>query len=159
MEEKTNSKTDFLKDDDWKAIDGEPCRVLDFTPLSGSVKDGKVSSTDSTTPYALIHFECKKLSGIKTGSICHKLDFLHLWKAFKEKGEKEDEEVIIFWSKEHLKNYAKLLSGFMPRLWVMVCHKEALEIMTDQNYKSELGGEARAKAMMPISEWKPEVLE
>jgi len=159
MEEKTNSEISLLKSNEWEVIDGEPCKVIDFTPLSGSIKDGKVFAFNSSTPYASIRFECKKLSGMITGFICHKMDFQHLWAAFKERGVQENEEVIFFYSKKHLKSYAKLFSALMPKLWVMICQKNAFELMIDPNSRPELKGEARFLAERPIAEWKPEVMK
>ena len=70
----------------------------------------------------------------------------------------KDEEVIIFWTKEHYKR-GVFFSAFMPRLWVMVCPKGAFELMTNNTCKPELTGEARWNAKKPIIEWKPEVME
>lgn len=157
------SKIALIKDKDWSAIDGEACRVIDFSPL-GSVIDinGKLLSEDKTTPYACITLECEKLGQIE-GYITHKMDFTHLWAAFKERTVKEDEEVIIFWTKKHYKVHSwvgrKLYSAFMPKLWVMICPKEAYDLITNQNFKPEIAGAARAKATSPIVDWKPEVMD
>jgi hypothetical protein len=102
--------------------------------------------------------ECKKLGKNITGYITHKMDFQHLWAAFKERMVREDEEVIIFWTKKHYKR-GVFFSAFMPRLWVMVCPKGAFELMTNNTYKPELTGEARWNAMKSIIAWKPEVME
>lgn len=153
-----SSEISLLKDSDWSIIDSEPCRVINFTPM-GSVKDGKVIAIDKSTPYASITFECKKLPDRIKGFICHKMDFEHLWAAFKKRGVKNNEEVIIFYSKKHFRSYAKIFSAFMPRLWVMICHKGAFELMTDPNHKPEIKGEARYKMEKPIIDWKPEVME
>ena len=154
----------LIKDSEWSVIDGEPCRVTSFGTL-GSLIDvnGKVRPMDKTTPYAVITMECKKLGKNVTGYITHKEDFRHLWMAFKDRKVKDDEEVIICWTKEHYKVHSwvgkKLYSAFMPKLWVMVCSKGAFELMTNSNYKPELSGEARWNAMKPIIDWKPEVME
>lgn len=148
----------LLRDSDWRIIDGELCRVINFVPL-GLIKDGKVLALNKTTPYASITLECKKLPKKITGFICHKMDFTHLWLVFKERGIKQDEEVLIFWSKRHYKNIVyKILSVFMPRLWIMICQKGAFELMTNPNSRPELQGEARYLAEKPIVEWKPEVM-
>ena len=154
------SKIVLLKDKEWSVIDGEPCRVIDFSPFGSRIdEDGKVMSFNKTLPYASITMECKKLGKNITGYITHKMDFQHLWAAFKERTVKEDEEVIILWTKRHYKGAAKFTSAFMPRLWVMVCPKGAFELMTDSDYKPELTGLARWNAMKPIIDWKPEVME
>jgi len=149
---------DLLKDSQWSAIDGELCRVVDFFPIA-SVKGGKILAIGKT-PYASVVLECKKLPTKIKGFITHKVDFIHLWTAFKERTIKEDEEVIIIWSKKHYKNIIyKIFSTFMPKLWVMVCPKGAFELHTNSNFKPELTGKARWLASQPIAEWKPEVMK
>ena len=153
------------KDSEWSVIDSEPCRIIEFTPLA-SVRNRKVVVTNKTEPYASVILECKKLPQQTKGFICHKMDFQHLWSAFKDRGVQQNEEVIIFYSKKQLKNYAKIFSAFMPRLWVMICQKGAFELMaeevekrTDSNWKPKLSGEARWNAIKPIAEWKPGVMK
>lgn len=160
----SESKIWLIKDSEWSVIDGAPCRVSDFSPLSSFVDArGKVVSADRTTPYATITMECKQLGKNITGCITHKMDFQHLWAAFKERTVKEGEEVIIYWTKEHYKGAAKfasrIASPVMPKLWVMVCPKGAFELITDIYHKPELTGEARWNAMKPIIDWKPEVID
>lgn len=123
------------------------------------LKTGK-SQLSVKRPYASIEIECKKIQGRITGFITHKTDFLHLWAAFKERTVKRNEEIIIFWSKKHYKvKLLKFFPGFWPKLWIMVCQKDAYEILTDPNYKPELQGEARFNAERAIIEWKPEIME
>lgn len=148
----------LLKDSDWSVVEGEVCRVIDFAPLGSSVKDGDVKVLDKSTPYASVTLECRKFPNRITGFITHKVDFLHLWAAFKERGVKENEEVLISWYKKGLKTSAKIFSPFMPKLVVMICKKEAYELINDSNFKPELSGEARFNAEKPIIEWKPEVM-
>jgi len=154
----------LLKDSEWSVIDGEPCRVAYFGPLGSYIDaNGKVQSMDKTTPYAVIHMECARLGENIRGYITHKMDFQHLWAAFKERTVQEDEEVIIIWTKKHYKVGSwlgrKLYSTFMPKLWVMVCPKGAFELMVNSDYKPELMGAARWNAMKSIIDWKPEVME
>jgi hypothetical protein len=156
----SESEIVLLKDKEWSAIDGEPCRVIDFSPLGSLIDaDGKVQAADNVTPYAGITMECKKLGKNVRGFITHKEDFKHLWAAFRERTVKEDEEVIIFWTKKNYKAGVKYFSAFMPKLWVMVCPKGAFELATDDNYKPELTGLDRWDAQKPIAQWKPEVME
>ena len=155
---KEQSGITLLKDSQWCLVDGEICRVLDFIPM-GLIKNGKIMSLNRSTPYASIHLECKKLSDKITAFITHKMDFTHLWMAFKERTIQQNEEVLIIWSKKHYKSYAKLFSTFMPRIWVMVCPKGAFELYTDPSYRPELQGEARWNAQKPIADWKPEVMK
>jgi len=156
-----NTKNTLLKDSEWAAIDGEACRVISFDPFGGTtIKEGKITTPIKLMPYASVTFECKKASEKIKGFITHKTDFTYLWTAFKERGIKPNEEVIFFWTKKHYKyKFLKFISGSFPRLWVMVCHKGAYELMTDPSYKPELQGEARFEAERPIVEWKHEVME
>lgn len=155
MKENT-SKITLLKNSEWCLIEGELCRVIDFVPM-GLIRNREVIALDKATPYASIHLECKKfLDKEITGFVTHKLDFIHLWAAFKERGVKSDEEVIISWYSKHEKGLFRFFSFALPKLCVMICHKEAFELMTNPNYRPELRGEARFKAEKPIIEWKPE---
>jgi len=155
------SKTVLIKDSEWSMIDGEPCRMTSFNTLGSLIdENGKVHAMDKTTPYASITMECKKLGENVTGYITHKMDFQHLWAAFKERKVREDEEVVIIWTRKHYKyKLTRFLSPFMPKLWVMVCPKGAYDSMVGSNYKPELSGKARWEAMKPIIQWKPEVME
>ena len=147
----------LLKDSQWSIIDGELCRVVDFVPMA-SVKGGKISA-DKVTPYASVVLECNKFPTKIKGFITHKIDFLHLWVAFKERGIEQDEEVLIFWSKKHYKKVFKIFSAFLPKLWVMICPRNAFELWTNDSYRPELTGEARFLAYRPIIDWKPAVME
>jgi hypothetical protein len=142
----------LLTDKQWSVLDGEACRVIDFNDT--------VSHLGNFTPYASITIECIKIPGQKiNGFITHKIDYIHLRKAFKERTIKQDEEVIIYWSKKCYKNIAyKIFSAFMPKLWVTICPRGTLELIADTNYKPELKGEARFLAGKPIVEYKPEVM-
>lgn len=148
----------FLRDREWSIIDGEICRVTDFIP-SDFIKDRKALALRKTLPYASVNLECKILPTKITGFICHKIDFMHLWMAFKERSIKQDEEVLIIWTKRNYKNIYKFFTAFMPRIWVMICHKDAFELSVNQRYKPELSGEARWNANKPIIQWKPEVMK
>ena len=149
---------DLLKDSQWSAIDGELCRVVDFVPIA-SVEAGKIFAIGKT-PYASVVLECEKWPTKIKGFITHKMDFIHLWTAFKERTIKQDEEVIVVWSKKHSKNIIyKIFSTFMPKLWVMVCPRGAFELETNPGYRPELKGEARWNATKPIIDWKPEVMK
>lgn len=126
-------KAILRKDDEWSVVDGESCRVLDFTPFA-SVQNGKVVAPNLTDPYASVILECKKMPSTIKGFITHKMDFAHLWTAFKERGVSDNEEVIIIWSTKHYKyKFLKFLSAIYTKIWVMICLKGALEIMVDSN--------------------------
>lgn len=86
------------------------------------------------------------------------MDFRHLWAAFKTRKVKEDEEVIIFWTKKHYKRYT-LPSVFMPKLWVIIYPKGFYDLLINPDSRPNLIDRFGAEALMPIVEWKPEVME
>jgi hypothetical protein len=114
-----------------------------------------VLAIDRTTPYAILTIECKKISAPSALLLVgHKLDFLHLWHALKERQLKPTEELLLVWTTKHYRNRIfKLLSPFMPKLYLMVCPKNAFEEINSPR----LTGEASAKATLPVAEYKPEV--
>jgi hypothetical protein len=54
------SDKSLFKDNQWSIIYKEFYRVINFAPIA-SIKEGKISAIDKTTPYALVVLECKKL--------------------------------------------------------------------------------------------------
>ena len=154
------------KDSEWSSIDGELCRVSYFGPLGSFVEvNDKIHAMNKTMPYARVTIECKKFGKNVTGYITHKEDFKHLWMAFKRRKVNDNEEVLVVWTREHYKartwvgkRLFSLFSIFLPKLWVMICPKEAYDLWIDSSYKPELWGEARWNAMKPITQWKPEVM-
>lgn len=148
----------LLKDSEWSKIDGEICRVINFTPLA-SVKNDKILRVD-IMPYASLELECKKTQQKIIGFINYKEDFKHLWLAFKERGIKHNEEVLIIWSRNHYTfKWLKFFSFLLPKLRVMICPNEAYELITDPEYKTELTGEARAKSSLPIVDLKSKIMD
>ena len=169
----------LLKDKDWSAIDGELCRVLEFTPLGAVVEDGQVKAASKSLPYASVVIECPKIQGRVTGYISHKTDFAMLWAAFNERtqvkgvkveiayepngnpvfvakqGVATNEEVWLVWTQKNYIIRVRLMNKFFPRLIVMVSPKGAYELVTDRNARSELTGEARYLAERPLVTWTP----
>ena len=149
-----NEKTvTFLTDKQWSIIDGEYCRLTEFIPLVGYVENGEVKSTDSRTPYGTITIECKKNPQKITGCITHKLEFLNLWRALKERELKPNEEVIIVWSKKNYKSIlAKLTSIAQPKLRIVICSDSIWDIMVTKNWDSD----AMENMMygLNVGEWK-----
>jgi hypothetical protein len=141
--------TGLLRDSDWAPLDGEICRVTTLTPM-GWTKE---------VPYASVELESPVLAEPTTGFVNHKLDFEHLSEAFSRRESEPNTEVLIIWTKRFLKRGAKLVSRFMPRMWVMLCRENAYELWTDQSYEPELQGLGRYLAQKPIAEWKPDVME
>lgn len=148
----------LLKDRNWHVLNGDACRIVDFTPMAG-MRNGEVHAFNKATPYAAVTFECAKIPGRVKGFIYHRLDFLNLTEAMEEMSRREDTEVLMFWSKAHLSGYARLFSKFMPRFYIMLCPKGAFEIITDNAHKPELSGQARFFAKRPILKWTPEVMK
>lgn len=152
------SEITLLKDSEWAKIDGEVCRIINFNPLA-IVKNGKIQRVD-VMPYASITFECIKVSEKISGFISYREDFQHLWTAFKERGVKNNEEVLIIWSRNHYTfKWVKIFSFLLPKLRVMICPKGAYELITDDTQKPKLTGEARAKASMPVLDLKSKIME
>jgi hypothetical protein len=154
------SEVVLWKDDEWSQIDGEICRVTDFGTVGSFVDaSGKVHAGTKTMPYGSITLECEKLGKNVRGYICHKMDFQHLWAAFRERKIDKDEEVIVVWTRKQYKwKVTRLLATFMPKLQVMVCPKGAYELMTNPKGNPELSGTAWFAATRPIVQWKPPVM-
>ena len=149
----------LLTNKQWSEIESKMCRILEFNPIA-SIENGKITTSNTTTPYASISFQCSKESKIFKGFITHKEDFKVLWAIFRERKIDNNEEVLFFWSNEHYKNiFYSLLSKFMPKLWVMICKKSSFEIHTNPNFKPELTGEERWLASQPIEDFKPDVMK
>jgi len=152
-----NEEIILLRDKEWSLIDGEVCKVIEFTPLC-VVKNGKIQRVD-VMPYASIRVRCKKIPHEIIGFINHREDFKSLWAAFRERGVKRGEEVLVVWSKRDYRfKCIRFLSFLLPKLRVMICPKGAFELITDPNSRPELQGEARFKAEMPIIVFKSLVL-
>jgi len=148
----------LLRDEDWRPLDGEICRVIDFNPLAGRVEETEVKSWAKGVPYAAIEIESPALVEPTTGFITHKLDFQHLWQAFNVRGVADNEEVIVIWNKSALRGVSRWLSRGMPGLVVWICPKNAYELATDPTFRPELGAGERFDAASPIVKWVPEVL-
>lgn len=110
----------LLTNKQWNRIDSKLCRILEFNPIA-SGEDGKITASNSTSPYATISFQCSNEENIFKGAITHKEDFKVLWAIFKERKIDNNEEVLFIWSNENYKNIIySLLSNFMPKLWLCV---------------------------------------
>lgn len=149
----------LLKDREWNLIESRLCRVKSFNPFFASVENGKVITSDNTTPYATLSLECENIPQPIKGFITNKTDFLHLWRAFKERTISSNEEVIIAWSNQRYRyKWLKIISMILPKLFVMVCPKGAFELMTNQTHRPDLQGEARFLAERPLAEWKSGIM-
>jgi len=148
----------LLKDNEWSVIAEEPCRVLQFDPLSW-IKEGRICGT-KTVPYASILLECKKVPDRILAYVTNKIDFIHLWRVFKERTVKESEEVIVLWTIEHYKlKWLKYFSVFLPKLRVMIFPKGHLEFIADRNWQPESGKRPSCEEMLiPIVDLKPTIM-
>jgi len=62
------------------------------------------------------------------GFITHWIDFKNLWEIYKNRGVKEEEECLIYWTRNHYTKFmSKVLSFMMLKLVVMVCKKGTYE--------------------------------
>lgn len=184
-----DSEVVLLTDKEWSAIDGEICRVTDFSPAA-LVVEGKVVAPKTAMPYAGVTLECPKIAQPATGFITHKVDFAMLWAAFNERtpvegtradvtyapesgnpdfvensrlarhGVASGEEVWLVWTRKHYKKGVGLVpSVILPKLIVMVYPTGAYELATNPDFRPELGGEARWLARRPLVKWTPEIME
>jgi hypothetical protein len=151
---------ELRKDSEWRAIEGLACRVTDFAPFS-SVENGRVVAPNRTDPHASVMLECVGMPMPVKGFVTHRVDFIHLWAAFVERGVSDGEEVMVFWTRSHYKHrYMRLLWRVLPKMWVRIYPKGSLEMIErycDPDHALGLGEvEAAARAMLPIAEWKPD---
>lgn len=149
----------MLRDEDWRPLDGEICRVIAFRPMVGRVEGDKVKSSSRSLPYAAIEIESAALEEPTTGFITHKLDFRHLWEAFNVRGVSADEEVLVIWNKSHLQRGTRWFARNMPGLVVWICRKPAYELINDPTFRPELSALERHRASRPVTEYKPEVFD
>jgi hypothetical protein len=133
----------FSNDSDWSIITDDLCKVTKFETHRGKAARATVT------------LDSLKIPANTIGTIFHKLDLQHLREAFAAKGNDPKMVVAIEWSKRHLTGVRKLLSPFMPRLFIMVMHEDAFELLINRDMRPELRGEARANAMKPIAMWEP----
>ncbi|HUD44469.1 MAG TPA: hypothetical protein VMR41_02935 [Patescibacteria group bacterium] len=153
----SNSKI-LRKDNEWKEIEDKFCKVLEFNPIA-LVKNSQVITSDKSTPYASVILRCEGKQEKIKGYITHKIDFFSLWQIFKERKVSKAEEVNIVWTTKQYKYFfVKYISVLFPKLRIMVCPKEAFELLTDLNFRTDLTGKKRAMAEMPILDLKPDIM-
>jgi len=140
---RNESEIILRKDREWSLVDSRLCLITDFLPFMGSiVKDGKAISPVTTAPYASITVEYKGTHNKITGFITHKMDFINLWSAFRERViDEKKEEVLIYWTTKHYKyKVLKIFSAFilailgaspLPKIIVMICPKGTYKKLSD----------------------------
>jgi hypothetical protein len=153
-------KTQLVTDRDWAFLEGKPCVVTRFDPLA-VVDDGRVKSLSWRTPYAMIQFKCYELGegapDTITGGVFHKQDFERLWQTLMDRGVRDDETVVVIWSKRNLPFGTRSLAMFMPRLAVLVFKTDAYRGLLDNDFRPEITGEERFYASMPIERLQPSI--
>lgn len=143
----------ILTDKQWESIGKDSFLIADFTPLAGFVENGEVKSVDVRTPYGTIDIENESLIK-EAAAITHKVDFLNLWSIFKERGVKDDEEVIAFYIKNRYKGLLRLTASALPKLWMFICHKG-----TYKNIVGIILPENMVSTGLAIQEWKHELIK
>jgi len=133
------------KDVPWKDAREKICRVIHFTQLA-KVENGKVIAIDRTTPYGVLAVECEGLSEEATIWVGHRLDFLHLWQAFRQRNEAVGEEVLVV-PLPHKWN------PFLPILLVWLCPKGAFSKMLHRDLQEKKGMAGYLEEIAPIAEW------
>lgn len=159
--ENEQSEITLRADQQWDMIDGELCRATNFLPLTGSiVKNGVVTSTVKTMPYAQIAIECAKKTEKITGFVTHKMDFANLWEAFKECDfDEEKHEVLFFWTRKFYRSkIIKFISLSMPKMIIMICPKGTYNSV--ESFKISLDKDIMVYvySLMPLKFWVPEVI-
>ena len=152
QETETNSPV-IGKDVSWKAMNDYLLRVIKFTPLA-RVVGNEIQSAESNLPYGILTVECLELNQEFVVYLTHKVDFLHLWKVFNERGISEEEEVLVGDFASKRSGFFRIFSSFLPRLWVWICRRGHLERLVNDDWDG-LTGEAWANAMMPLEMWEP----
>ena len=145
----------LLTDSEWGSVDGDACRVFQFSPF-GWIEEGRIW-VPKRIPYAAIHFECTRVPGTIKGYITHRMDFLHLWQAFIERGVRDDEEVVVYWTIQNYKfKWFRYFSVFLPKLWVTISQKGFFEFMKGHR---EVQGQRTTEGMLEsIASWKPGIM-
>ncbi|KKQ91137.1 MAG: hypothetical protein UT17_C0017G0010 [Candidatus Woesebacteria bacterium GW2011_GWB1_39_10] len=141
------------KDIAWNKINGKFCHVFSFTHHA-SVRNREIESTGVSIPYATLTLECEEVSEHIECPIIHKLDFVHLWKIFKERGGREDEEVLVSRYK-YITVLGKLFSPFLPKIHIWIYKKGSYNNFTSKSWQEKTHAEELAMAARPIVEVNP----
>src|SRR3989344_9604869 len=111
----------LIKDKDFKKVEREVCKLIEFNP-SAIVENGKIKNAGLSKPYATLVVECRTSEKNMTWAITNKADFIHLWEAIKVRGVKENEEALVIWSiKKNVavgKFFYKYLHKALPKLTI-----------------------------------------
>jgi len=134
------------KDIPWKDIQEEDLRVKHFTPFA-IIEGGKVKATSMLLPYASLIVESPKLPEETYLPVTHKIDFRNLWEVFKERGVKDNEEVLVFYVPS-----SGIFSAVKPKLHIFIYPKGHQEEIYNPNFTPD-NSEMWFK---PIAEWQPE---
>jgi hypothetical protein len=157
----------YRRDSEWAAIEGKLCLTTEFTPMSGSIVNGKVVSRDQTTPYANVRLKIADHDEEIIGYITNKLDFSMLWAAFNDKSvaiagvhretslpnginlSKLPCEIWLVWTRKRYSGLARWLPKVVfPKLIVMVAQVGKFDECSDF---------PQYAAFQPVIAWIPEV--
>jgi hypothetical protein len=127
--------------------------VVAFQPF-GEVVGEKVKAPPVRMPYANLTIVCSKLDSAVTWPVSHRVDFVHLWQAFRVRPLDADEEVIVAWSSSDRTRFIdRVLGSFLPRINVVVYPKGSYANFNDPTWNERVRGVARALAMQALASW------
>jgi len=112
----------------WKSIAKQYFRIKHFTALA-QVENGKVISPDVTMPYALVEIESPILPKDGSLPVLHRIDFYNLWRIFKERTVRDDEEVLVIYSP--VKWLPRIFAPIQPQLIFLIYPRGSLERIYD----------------------------
>jgi hypothetical protein len=130
----------------WSSIDGQYLRVVNVAYL-GTVTGAKVKGPPSPLPYALITVESPRLGAAKADlPIVHKVDFLHLWEALRNRGLRDSEECLV----ARLERKGGWFGKVLPSLHIRITAKGQLERIYDEHTP------ANQRAGPAFAKWSPQ---
>jgi hypothetical protein len=141
----------------WESIENQFCRVSHFTPLA-TVQSGKVKNVPTVPlPYGLLQVDLPKVTSFDLPErailpISHKLDFLNLWRAIRDRGVSAEEEVLVVYYPKRTSGLGRLLAGGLPKLIIQIYPKGTLEKIEALIRSHLRSGETIPD---PIAEWDP----
>jgi hypothetical protein len=142
------------RDLSWSSIDGELCLVVAFEPF-GEVVGEKVKAPPVPMPYANLTIVCSKLDSAVTWPVSHRVDFVHLWQAFRVRPLDVDEEIMVVWSSsDRTGSIERVFASFLPRINVMVYPKGSYANFNGPTWNERVRGETWALAMEPLASWR-----
>ena len=155
-----NERTQSLfigKDLPWKQFDWHFFRVEHFLPLS-SVEQGRIKDISKFKPYAILRVydpnfesEDEELSL----PVLHKLDFIHLWEVYRQRGITQDEEVVVHY--EPPSGARMLFGNIFPQLRIEVKPQGSLDYIVRflNNEEKSINWDNYNERTRAIATWDP----